>query len=59
MIKKSCTDKSLKPGKRCKMSVTFRPPDTMTHTGVLTIFDNAGSGSQTVQLSGTGKAAKK
>jgi sugar lactone lactonase YvrE len=58
-IKKSRTDKNLKPGKSCKMSVTFKPPDTMTHTGVLTIFDNAGSGSQTVQLSGTGKAAKK
>jgi hypothetical protein len=46
-IKKSCK-KSLKPGKNCKVSVTFKPPDTSPQTAVLTIVDDAGTGSQTV-----------
>jgi hypothetical protein len=57
-IKKSCKNKSLKPGKNCKVSVTFKPPDTSPQTAVLTIMDDAGTGSQTVQLSGTGLPPK-
>jgi hypothetical protein len=40
------------------VSVTFKPPDTSPQTAVLTIIDNAGTGSQTVQLSGTGLPPK-
>jgi Abnormal spindle-like microcephaly-assoc'd, ASPM-SPD-2-Hydin len=55
LIKSQC-HKTLKPGKRCKVSVTFNPTDTTPQTGTLKIFDNAAGSPQTVGLSGTGKA---
>jgi sugar lactone lactonase YvrE len=51
-------DKVLKPGKKCKVKVTFRPPDTTPQTGTLTIVDDATGGPQVVQLSGTGAPPK-
>jgi hypothetical protein len=51
-------DKVLKPGKKCKVKVTFRPQDTSPQTGTLTIVDDATGGPQVVQLSGTGAPPK-
>ncbi|MGB3550868.1 MAG: hypothetical protein WA993_09265 [Candidatus Binatus sp.] len=48
-----------KPGKSCKVSVTFTPANTTGQTGSLKIVDNVIGEPQTVPLSGTGKAAKK
>jgi hypothetical protein len=47
--------KTLAPGKTCKVSVTFTPPDTNGHMGNLTINDDAQGNPQTVPLMGTGK----
>jgi hypothetical protein len=58
-IKSQCK-KTLKPGKSCKVSVTFKPvDDTTAETGSLMIFDSAIGSPQTVALSGMGKAPKK
>jgi O-glycosyl hydrolase len=58
-VKSECK-KTLKPGKSCKVSVTFKPvDDTTAETGSLMIFDNASGSPQSVPLSGTGAAAKK
>lgn len=58
-VKSQC-DKTLAPGKHCKVSVTFKPvDDTTAETGSLMIFDNATGSPQSVWLSGMGKAAKK
>jgi hypothetical protein len=57
-VKSGC-EKTLKPGKSCKVSVTFNPPDTTLRTSSLMIFDNLAGSPQSVGLSGTGKAAKK
>ena len=58
-VKSQCK-KTIKPGKSCKVSVTFKPvDDTTAETGNLMIFDNASGSPQSVPLSGTGKAAKK
>ncbi|MGA8640590.1 choice-of-anchor D domain-containing protein [Candidatus Binatus sp.] len=57
-VKSQCK-KTLKPGKSCKVSVTFKPvDDTTAETGSLMIFDNATGSPQSVGLSGTGKAPK-
>jgi len=56
-VKSECA-KTLEPGKSCKVSVTFTPPDTTAHTGTLMIFDDISGSPQSVGLSGTGKAAK-
>jgi sugar lactone lactonase YvrE len=56
-IKSQCR-KKLKPGKSCKVSVTFKPPNTTPQVGTLTIIDNATGGPQTVELSGTGLPPK-
>ncbi len=48
--------KTLKPGKSCKASVTFTPPDTKLQSGSLKISDNVIGSPQSVPLSGTGKA---
>jgi hypothetical protein len=50
---------SLAPGKSCKVSVTFTPPDTTPQNGELTINDDAVGAPQMIPLSGTGKAPKK
>jgi hypothetical protein len=49
-----CT-KALAPGKTCRVSVTFTPPDTIAHMGKLIVSDDAQGNPQTVQLMGTGK----
>jgi hypothetical protein len=56
-VKAHCV-KTLKPGKSCKVSVTFKPTDTTPQTGQLMIYDNVAGSPQVVGLSGTGKAAK-
>jgi Bacterial Ig-like domain (group 2)/Abnormal spindle-like microcephaly-assoc'd, ASPM-SPD-2-Hydin len=45
---------SLAPNGSCKINVTFTPTVAGTRTGTLTLTDNAGSGTQTVPLTGTG-----
>jgi len=55
---KSECEKTLKPGKSCKASVTFHPTDTTPQSGSVMIYDNVIGQPQTVDLSGTGKAAK-
>ena len=48
----NCTQ--LAPGAKCTITVTFAPSAYITYNGTLTIYDNAGSGTQTVTLQGTG-----
>ena len=43
-------------GANCTISVTFKPPAAGSLTAVLTLTDNASSGSQNVGLSGTGQS---
>jgi sugar lactone lactonase YvrE/cell division septation protein DedD len=51
---------TLEPGRSCKVSMTFTPPDATPQSGNLMIFGTAIIPSpQTAPLSGTGKAAKK
>jgi hypothetical protein len=58
-VKSQC-DKTLAPGKKCKLSVIFTPlDDTTEETGSLMIFDSATGSPQSVGLSGMGKAPKK
>jgi hypothetical protein len=57
-VKSQCA-KTLKPGRSCKASVTFKPVDTTQASGSLMIFDNASIAPQTVGLSGTGKVRRK
>jgi Abnormal spindle-like microcephaly-assoc'd, ASPM-SPD-2-Hydin len=47
---------SLAAGASCTISVKFSPTAAGTRTGTLKINDNAGTGTQTVNLSGTGLA---
>ena len=59
VVKSEC-EKTLAPGKSCKVSVTFTPvDDTTAETGSLMIFYNAAGSPQSVELSGMGKAPKK
>jgi len=46
---------SIAAGASCSVGVTFKPTATGTATGMLTFTDTAGSGIQTVSLTGTGK----
>jgi Abnormal spindle-like microcephaly-assoc'd, ASPM-SPD-2-Hydin len=57
-IKSQC-EKTLKPHKSCKVSVTFAPTNTTARQGTLTIVDDEPNSPQTVSLSGTGKAGSK
>lgn len=43
-------------GSQCTISLTFSPTATGTRTGVVTVFDNAPSKTQTIQLTGTGSS---
>jgi hypothetical protein len=45
---------SLAPNASCKINVTFTPTVAGVRTGTLTLNDNAGSGAQTIPLTGTG-----
>ncbi len=56
-VKSEC-QKTLAPGKSCKVSVTFKPTDTTERNGSLMISDNVTGSPQSVSLSGMGKAAK-
>lgn len=47
---------SLPPNGSCKINTTFTPTVTGIRTGTLTLTDNAGAGTQTVPLTGTGVA---
>ncbi|HUI25280.1 MAG TPA: choice-of-anchor D domain-containing protein, partial [Candidatus Kryptonia bacterium] len=53
-VKSQCI-KTLAPGKTCKVSVTFTPPDSSEHTVELLINDDASGSPQSVELTGTGK----
>ena len=58
-VKSQC-EKTLAPGKKCKVSVIFTPlDDTTAETGSLKIVDSATGSPQSVGLSGMGKAPKK
>ena len=58
-VKSQC-DKTLAPGKKCKVSVVFTPlDDTTAETGSLKIVDSATGSPQSVGLSGMGTAPKK
>ena len=45
---------TLAPGAKCTLTIYFKPSATGTRTGSIVIKDNAGTGSQTVALTGTG-----
>ena len=45
---------SIAPSSNCTINVAFAPTATGSSSGTVTIRDNAGSGTQTVQLTGTG-----
>ena len=48
---------SVAAGKKCTISVTFKPTATGTRTGTVTITDNASNSPQTISLTGTGVLA--
>jgi hypothetical protein len=45
---------ALAAGASCTLTIYFKPLATGTRTGTIVIKDNAGTGSQTVTLTGTG-----
>jgi hypothetical protein len=53
-VKTQCI-KTLAPGKSCKVSVTFTPPNTTLQMGNLIVNDDATGAPQMIPLSGTGK----
>jgi hypothetical protein len=52
-LAKNCST-SLAAGASCTLTIYFKPLATGTRTGYIIIKDNAGTGSQTVALTGTG-----
>jgi len=54
-VKTACAT-TLKPGKSCKVTVTFSPTDTTPQVGDLIVNDNAAGAPQDIPLSGTGRA---
>lgn len=48
---------ALAAGSKCTLTIYFKPSATGTRTGSIVIKDNAGTGSQTVALTGTGLSA--
>jgi hypothetical protein len=54
-VKTACV-KKLKPGKSCKVVVTFSPTDTTPQVGDLIVDDDAADAPQDIPLSGTGRA---
>jgi hypothetical protein len=50
--------KSLAPGAKCKIEITFKPQNTNTVSGTLTISDSASSKPQVIEVSGTGTVVK-
>ena len=66
-VKTQCSDDALMPSGKgvaksetmCTVAVQFQPTQAVSYTGTLTIFDNLEpSEMQTVEMTGTGKAAK-
>lgn len=53
----TCPPGGLAPKKSCAIPIEFTPDAVGARTGTLTLTDNAGSGRQTVALTGTGEAA--
>jgi Repeat of unknown function (DUF346)/Abnormal spindle-like microcephaly-assoc'd, ASPM-SPD-2-Hydin len=53
----NCPSTRLHPTDHCAISVTFTPTATGSRPGTLTLTDNAGTGTQTVPLTGTGLGA--
>jgi len=53
----NCPNPSLAAGSSCTVTITFKPTQTGTNTGLLTVSDNAGTGSQTASITGTGASA--
>jgi hypothetical protein len=49
---------SVAPGAKCKIEITFKPQNTNTVSGTLTISDSASSKPQVIEVSGTGTAVK-
>jgi hypothetical protein len=52
-MSKNC-QATLAAGASCTLTIYFKPLATGTRTGAVVIKDNAGTGSQTVTLTGTG-----
>ena len=50
------TSAAVEPGTSCTLKITFTPTESGTRDGALTIYDNAGDGTQVISLSGTGTA---
>ena len=50
-----CSNTSVAGGSTCTLGVEFSPTTTGTLTGMVSIPDNAGTGTQTFNLTGTGK----
>jgi HYDIN/CFA65/VesB family protein len=55
MVKSTTCGSLLVAGANCAVKVTFRPTQTGTRTGALTLTDNAPNSPQNVGLTGTGK----
>ena len=56
-VKTQCV-KTLAPGKKCKVVVTFSPTDTTPQSGKLIVNDSAMGAPQMIPIFGTGKAPK-
>ena len=54
----TCVGFVINPGATCTISVTFTPTTVNTLTGTITITDDAGTGTQTVSLTGMGTYLK-
>lgn len=50
--------KSVAPGANCKIEITFKPENTNTISGTLTISDSASPKPQVIEVSGTGTIVK-
>jgi uncharacterized repeat protein (TIGR03803 family) len=49
----SCSNATIAPNATCSVSITFTPKQAATSVAILTFFDNAAVGAQTVSLTGT------
>jgi hypothetical protein len=50
--------KSVAPGANCKIEITFKPANTNTISGTVTISDSASSKPQVIEVSGTGTVVR-
>jgi hypothetical protein len=49
----TCTGASISPADTCMVSATFTPSANSSETATITVLSNVGSGTQTIQLSGS------